>query len=90
MFNFLNINECSSDPCGDHEYCEDGIGSYTCKCEKGYLNNGHTCQGNLITKRVFIWRTGSSLGRASHMPRGLDFTSRLHGKNQSSYPGWLA
>ena len=50
MFNFLDINECSSDPCGDHEDCEDGIGLYTCKCEKGYLNNGTTCQGNLITK----------------------------------------
>ena len=78
-FNFLDINECGSNPCGDHEDCEDGIGSYTCKCEKGYLNNGTTCQGNLITKRVFIWST-----------RGLDFTSRLHGKNQPSYPDWLA
>ena len=69
MFNFLDINECSSDPCGDHEDCEDGIGSYTCKCEKGYLNDGTTCQGNLITKRVFIWRTVSPFGRASHTKR---------------------
>ena len=24
------------------------------------------------------------------LPRGLDFTSRLHGKSQPSYQGWLA
>ena len=69
MFNFLDINECSSDPCGDHGDCEDGIGSYTCKCEKGYLNDGTTCQGNLITKRVFIWRAGRPIGRASPTKR---------------------
>ena len=79
IFNFLDINECSSDPCGDHGDCEDGIGLYACKCEKGYFDNGTTCQGNLITKTVFIWRT-----------RGLDFTSRLHGKSQHCYLGLLA
>ena len=50
MFNFSDIKECSSNPCGDHEDCEDGIGSYRCKCAEGYLNNGTTCQGNQIIK----------------------------------------
>ena len=40
------------------------------------------------TERVFIWRRPALLvvGRASPIVRGLDFTSRLHGKSQPSYP----
>ena len=42
----------------------------------------------ILAKGVFTWRRAIPLGRAS-TTRGLDFTSRLHGKKLALQP-WLA
>ena len=39
---------------------------------------------------VYMEERGPALLVGLALVRGLDFTSRLHGKSQPSYPGWLA
>ena len=45
---FTDINECLTLRCtGDHQYCENTLGSYTCDCVFGYKKNLTTnlCEG---------------------------------------------
>lgn len=45
----LDIDECiTMNPCHPNATCINGIGTYTCKCNAGYLGNGSTCQGRLL------------------------------------------
>ena len=49
MLNISDIDECISNPCDTNANCENVIGSYTCKCKKGFTGDGTICTGNLIT-----------------------------------------
>ena len=47
LFILLDINECSTSPCGANAQCSDTQGSYTCACNDGYEMSGGTCTGQL-------------------------------------------
>ena len=36
LYNFTEIIECSSSPCGNGGACTDAVNSYTCSCVAGY------------------------------------------------------
>ena len=40
---FLDINECSSNPCQLNATCTDNEGSFVCQCNVGYSGNGSSC-----------------------------------------------
>jgi hypothetical protein len=40
---FLDINECSSNPCHLNATCTDNEGSFVCQCNVGYSANGSSC-----------------------------------------------
>ena len=52
----ININECSSNPCGEGGQCMDGVNRFQCMCYPGYIGEcrqtnidncvGVTCTGN--------------------------------------------
>lgn len=44
---FLDINECSGNPCSSNAFCENSIGSYSCICKEGY-ENSPICSGKII------------------------------------------
>ena len=46
--NFSDIYECISYPCDTNAECIEGINSYTCECNEGFIGDGITCIGNLI------------------------------------------
>ena len=50
---FLDIDECSSDPCMNGGTCTDGVNSYSCACAPGY--SGEDCDIGMcyITKILF-------------------------------------
>ena len=33
-----DVDECSSDPCGDNSVCSNTVGSFTCVCNSGFGN----------------------------------------------------
>lgn len=41
-FIFVDINECSSSPCGNHGTCTDTVNGYRCTCTAGFT--GESCQ----------------------------------------------
>ena len=41
---YLDINECSSNPCATNAMCTDVPGSFSCACNSGYSGDGFTCQ----------------------------------------------
>ena len=43
MFIFLDINECSSNPCHDNATCTDNEGSFDCQCKDGFSGDGLSC-----------------------------------------------
>ena len=47
---FTDINECAIgfDNCGDNAVCDNIVGSFTCECEQGYLENGTICEGDVM------------------------------------------
>ena len=45
----MDINECSSDVCGENANCENTVGSYICMCKSGYARRNLTgCSGKNI------------------------------------------
>ena len=50
----LDINECASNPCLNHENCTDGINKYTCSCITGYT--GNQCKVGKCVAYVY-WKT---------------------------------
>ena len=43
---YLDIGECSTNPCHANADCTNSFGSFTCKCRTGYTGNGITvCDG---------------------------------------------
>lgn len=36
---FSDINECSTNPCGENTVCKDTVGSYTCTCKEGFTGD---------------------------------------------------
>ncbi len=48
-FNFVDIDECASNPCQNNGSCIDGVNGYNCSCVAGF--NGRNCEtGELINK----------------------------------------
>ena len=45
---FSDVNECESIECQNGGTCQDGIGSFTCECVRGY--EGETCQIGKLMK----------------------------------------
>ena len=40
---FLDVIECSSNPCHPNATCTDNEGSFVCECNVGYSGNGFNC-----------------------------------------------
>lgn len=36
---FSDINECSTNPCGENAECTDIVGSFTCSCKEGFTGD---------------------------------------------------
>ena len=45
--NYIDINECSSNPCGTNAMCTDVPGSFSCACNSGFSGDGFTCQSKV-------------------------------------------
>jgi hypothetical protein len=43
---FLDIDECSTNPCGLNAACADKEGSFDCQCNAGFSGDGFSCTGN--------------------------------------------
>ena len=50
--NFVDVNECASNPCQNGGSCYDGISQYSCDCPDGFT--GTKCQTSTIHDRS-IW-----------------------------------
>ena len=48
IFCFLDIDECTSNPCRNGGECEDAVNKYTCKCAAGYT--GSRCETSKCIK----------------------------------------
>ena len=45
-YTYIDVNECSSDPCQNGGTCTDGVASYTCACSSGF--SGTDCETSTI------------------------------------------
>ena len=45
---FVDINECSLNPCHVNASCVDNDGSFVCQCNTGYSGNGLNCSSKYI------------------------------------------
>ena len=51
---FVDIDECSSDPCMNGGTCTDDVNSYRCACIAGY--SGEDCEiGNCYITKTLYW-----------------------------------
>ena len=53
MFLFVDIDECSSDPCMNGGTCTDEVNSYTCACAPGYSGEGCDIGMCYVTQALF-------------------------------------
>ena len=54
--NLLDLDECTDDlhSCSHVATCNNTEGSYTCKCNQGYIGDGYKCEGKIIvTKNLY-------------------------------------
>ena len=50
---YLDIDECQSDPCQNGATCNDQVNAYTCDCADGYT--GNDCEsGNNIPLQFYL------------------------------------
>ena len=54
IFNHLDIDECSDGTHDCEQICNNNVGSFTCGCNNGYLQNGPTCNG-MYKPLVLFW-----------------------------------
>ena len=42
-----DINECAkgTDNCDENAFCKNTVGSFKCRCKRGYRGNGRWCKG---------------------------------------------
>lgn len=55
-FNYLDIDECTDDEqndCDPNAMCSNTVGSYICRCLRGYEGDGKDCIGKYISFYVF-------------------------------------
>ena len=45
--NYIDINECNSNPCDTNATCTDVPGSFICACNSGFSGDGSACQSKL-------------------------------------------
>ena len=52
----IDIDECSDSThnCNTHATCTNTDGSFTCKCNDGYVGDGTSCSGIVINMRVSV------------------------------------
>ena len=53
----VDIDECVSNPCHPNATCANKNGTFTCECDTGYMGDGFTCQGILLSQCAFIYHT---------------------------------
>ena len=46
--NFLDIDECLSNPCHVNGTCADNQGSFVCQCNTGYSGDGFNCSSQYL------------------------------------------
>lgn len=44
VLNFIDIDDCSPNPCQNNGVCTDGVNTYTCDCGTGY--EGRNCDNS--------------------------------------------
>ena len=59
-FPHIDIEECQKNPCHVNAICSNVDGSYSCKCQNGYIGNGFNCEGiirrNITTHVIIIFK----------------------------------
>ena len=72
---FVDIDECSSEPCTNGGTCTDGVNAYSCACVAGY--SGEDCDiGNRCITKTLYWN-GHNL--FAHQLLGLYLCVRVGG-----------
>ena len=50
-----DLDECyDSDPCDENALCNNTIGSYECKCFRGYYGDGSMCGGDVYVQLFML------------------------------------
>ena len=45
-YDFIDIDECKTNPCHSNASCTDNEGSFDCQCNSGFSGDGHNCTSN--------------------------------------------
>ena len=51
VFQLIDIDECSSNPCANDGMCTDAVNMYTCSCAAGY--NGDNCETSQFSLIIY-------------------------------------
>jgi hypothetical protein len=56
-FYITDIDDCSTNPCGDNGACQDGVATYSCTCTDGYEGDNCETSRDSVRGRVceFLW-----------------------------------
>ena len=55
VFQYLDIDECQSDPCQNSATCNDHINGYTCNCTDGYTGSNCESGNTLLFLIILQW-----------------------------------
>ena len=67
---FVDTDECANpdnNSCSPNGHCTNTLGSYVCRCLKGYQGDGRTCAGTARTNTAFTWSQNVKCNRTLHL-----------------------
>ncbi|KAK2140283.1 hypothetical protein LSH36_1402g00006 [Paralvinella palmiformis] len=70
-----DIDECTSNPCGNHSTCENLPGTYQCKCDSGYKSTTKGCEEiNDCLEENGVLRTSNPCNNGTCVDQLMNFT----------------
>ena len=75
---FVDTDECANpdnNSCSPNGHCTNTLGSYVCRCLKGYQGDGRTCAGTARTNTAFTWSQNVKCNRTLHLKSKINVGS---------------